>query len=354
MFFTNQSLIDAFTNYLNVVVARYANTSTLFSWEVANDPRCNSTLPSAPTCQSTDVTSWVSIISKTVKALDPNHLVASGAGGFMCVGCKKLFATPAPAPSPSAAARRRRSPGLLTPAKVMAKRAELLKKWRSERAAPSGGKTIRGRWSAPDARRQMEPATQQTGFNGAQGVDTEDINAIPEVDFASFQLFPDQNMYMAVDSADTDPVTQAIDSGTAWIASNADAAATAGKPSALTAFGLVSLNSSSHFVPFNQSSVTVADVLNSAVKTIGANQTQQAMAYSSWIQTAITHGVSSIGQYQWGQSFQSSTSPLITTSPLTTPGNVSQLSPDDGYADYDNSQKAIFSQAAQQQTAMNG
>lgn len=77
----------------------------------------------------------------------------------------------------------------------------------------------------------------------------------------------------------------------------------AGKPSSLTAFGLVSTNSSQNFVPFNQSSVTVADILTNgtdnsqplqcglqlltsviAVKILGANDTQVADAYTAWIQ----------------------------------------------------------------------
>lgn len=51
-FFTNQTLINAFQNYLNVLVPRYANNTELLSWEVANDARCNSTLPNSPTCVS--------------------------------------------------------------------------------------------------------------------------------------------------------------------------------------------------------------------------------------------------------------------------------------------------------------
>lgn len=33
-FFTNQTLIDAFTNYTNQVVSRYMNHTSVFAWSV--------------------------------------------------------------------------------------------------------------------------------------------------------------------------------------------------------------------------------------------------------------------------------------------------------------------------------
>jgi len=192
-------------------------------------------------------------------------------------------------------------------------------------------------------------------FDGSQGVDSEDISNIPTVDMSTFQLFPDQNQYMQVDSSDTDIITQTIDSGINWINTNAETAATAQKPISLTAFGVVSTNSSGHFIPFNTSSVTVADILENAVKIVGFNQTQQASAYSQWVQAAINGGVSGIGQYQWGQNYTSPRSPLITQSPLAAaPGQTSPLSPDDGYAVFSDEQKAIFEGGAAQQSAKNG
>ncbi|EJD44058.1 glycoside hydrolase [Auricularia subglabra TFB-10046 SS5] len=358
-FFTNDSLITIFENYVTTVVKRYASSPAVFAWEIANDPRCISTQPTTPGCMPQNITRWVDRVSRTVKAADPFHLVASGAGGFMCVGCPKLFATPRPAPSPSATVQKRGTGVLLSPAKLLSKRTALLKKWREDaKTAPGVAKrTIRGRWAAPETRRQLSPSSQGTAFNGAQGVDTEDINAIQNIDFSTFQLFPDQNQYMGVDAPDVDPVTQAIDSGVAWIQANGEAAVSAGKPSALTAFGLVSQNSSQHFVPFNHSSVTVADVLSNVVKIIGANDTQQADAYRRWIQAAMDNGVGGIGQYQHGQTFEGSTSPIVTQSPLTDIDGVpnsTQTSPDDGYAAFSDTLATIFQQASQQQTALNG
>jgi mannan endo-1,4-beta-mannosidase len=43
-FFTNQTLINAFKNYITQVVSRYVNNTSVFSWEIANDPRYCCTL----------------------------------------------------------------------------------------------------------------------------------------------------------------------------------------------------------------------------------------------------------------------------------------------------------------------
>jgi mannan endo-1,4-beta-mannosidase len=49
-FFTNQTLINAFQSFLNVLIPRYVNNTELLAWELANDARCNSTLATSPTC----------------------------------------------------------------------------------------------------------------------------------------------------------------------------------------------------------------------------------------------------------------------------------------------------------------
>lgn len=51
-FYTNQTLIDAFQNYLNELVPRFANRTSLLAWELANDPRCNSTVADSGQCLS--------------------------------------------------------------------------------------------------------------------------------------------------------------------------------------------------------------------------------------------------------------------------------------------------------------
>lgn len=38
-FYSNERIINAFKNYTTHVVSRYANSSAIFGWELANDPR---------------------------------------------------------------------------------------------------------------------------------------------------------------------------------------------------------------------------------------------------------------------------------------------------------------------------
>jgi len=51
-FYTNETLITAFENYLTALIPRYANRTSVLAWEIANDARCNSTVPNAPSCNT--------------------------------------------------------------------------------------------------------------------------------------------------------------------------------------------------------------------------------------------------------------------------------------------------------------
>ena len=109
-FYVNETLIDAFKNYTTQIVSRYVNSPVLLSWYVSmkSSPhlrsnesagksqtipsvyspeafsetnalvRCNSTLATSPSCSTTTVTKWHSIIAQHIKSVDPNHLVSSG------------------------------------------------------------------------------------------------------------------------------------------------------------------------------------------------------------------------------------------------------------------------------------
>ena len=49
-FYANQTLINSFKNYLNVLIPRYKNNTELLAWELAKDARCNSTIPASASC----------------------------------------------------------------------------------------------------------------------------------------------------------------------------------------------------------------------------------------------------------------------------------------------------------------
>ena len=58
-FYTNTVIINAFKNYVSHVLKRFINNSTVLGWELANDPRCFSTVHASPGCNTTTITNWV-------------------------------------------------------------------------------------------------------------------------------------------------------------------------------------------------------------------------------------------------------------------------------------------------------
>ncbi|KAL2069356.1 hypothetical protein VTL71DRAFT_15694 [Oculimacula yallundae] len=64
-----------YQKYIAAVVTRYRNSTAIFAWELANEPRCT-------LCFTSDITNWVRTSSAYIKSLDPNHMVAIGDEGF--------------------------------------------------------------------------------------------------------------------------------------------------------------------------------------------------------------------------------------------------------------------------------
>lgn len=61
-FYTKPAIISAFKNYLSHVVPRYVNNPAVLAWELANDPRCSSTIHASQSCNTTTITKWVANI----------------------------------------------------------------------------------------------------------------------------------------------------------------------------------------------------------------------------------------------------------------------------------------------------
>ena len=53
-------------------------------------------------------------------------------------------------------------------------------------------------------------------YDGAYGVDSQDISNIPDIGFGAFTLFPDQQSYGPTDP-NLDPYTNTLNSGIDWI-----------------------------------------------------------------------------------------------------------------------------------------
>ncbi|CAK7211995.1 hypothetical protein SCUCBS95973_001312 [Sporothrix curviconia] len=61
--------------YVQAVVTRYANATSIFAWELANEPRCKG-------CATDTVYNWAADTSKYIKSLDPHRMVTMGDEGF--------------------------------------------------------------------------------------------------------------------------------------------------------------------------------------------------------------------------------------------------------------------------------
>ena len=61
-FYTDRTIINAFKNYVSLVVQRYANEPAVLGWELGSDLRCSSTVPASSSCNTTTITNWVAEI----------------------------------------------------------------------------------------------------------------------------------------------------------------------------------------------------------------------------------------------------------------------------------------------------
>jgi mannan endo-1,4-beta-mannosidase len=64
-----------YRKYINIVLGRYTNSTAIFAWELANEPRCQG-------CDTSVVTEWARKTSRYIKSQDPNHMVALGDEGM--------------------------------------------------------------------------------------------------------------------------------------------------------------------------------------------------------------------------------------------------------------------------------
>jgi mannan endo-1,4-beta-mannosidase len=90
-FYTDARIRQAFKNWIATLVNRtnsitgvaYRNDPAIFSWELANEPRCiNASLPTSGTCTADTLVGWASEMSAYIKSLDANHMVSVGDEGF--------------------------------------------------------------------------------------------------------------------------------------------------------------------------------------------------------------------------------------------------------------------------------
>jgi mannan endo-1,4-beta-mannosidase len=94
-FYTDARIRQAYRDWATHLVGRvntvtgvaYRDDPAIFSWQLANEPRCvNGNLPASGTCTAATLTAWADEMSRHVKSLDPNHLVSVGDEGFLARG----------------------------------------------------------------------------------------------------------------------------------------------------------------------------------------------------------------------------------------------------------------------------
>ncbi|GAB1207351.1 hypothetical protein APSETT445_006066 [Aspergillus pseudonomiae] len=74
-FYTNDAMQEAYRAYIKAVISRYSDSSAIFAWELANEPRCQG-------CETTVLYNWIESTSQYIKSLDSKHLVCIGDEGF--------------------------------------------------------------------------------------------------------------------------------------------------------------------------------------------------------------------------------------------------------------------------------
>lgn len=104
-FFTNSKVINMFKDHMTYMVTRtntvtgvkYSEDPTIFSWNIANEPRFQynyTTCQSNPQQCGNDMNNWIKETSAHLKSVDPNHMVTVGYEGFFGDGSQYLGSNP--------------------------------------------------------------------------------------------------------------------------------------------------------------------------------------------------------------------------------------------------------------------
>jgi mannan endo-1,4-beta-mannosidase len=73
--YTNDEIQTVYRTYIEAVVSRFIDSSAVFAWELANEPRCNG-------CDTSILYNWIADTSAYIKSLDPLHMVCIGDGQY--------------------------------------------------------------------------------------------------------------------------------------------------------------------------------------------------------------------------------------------------------------------------------
>ena len=92
-FYTDPQIKQAYKSWVQQVVTRtntingklYRDDPTIFSWELANEPRCIAAAgrDNKQGCDKSTITNWAAEMSAYTKSLAPNHMLSVGDEGFL-------------------------------------------------------------------------------------------------------------------------------------------------------------------------------------------------------------------------------------------------------------------------------
>ncbi|KAJ5099279.1 hypothetical protein N7532_006280 [Penicillium argentinense] len=73
--YTTPVIQNVYRKYIKAIISRYSQSSAIFAWELANEPRCSG-------CNTSVIYNWAASTSAYIKSLDSQHMVAIGDEGF--------------------------------------------------------------------------------------------------------------------------------------------------------------------------------------------------------------------------------------------------------------------------------
>ena len=90
-FYTAPEVRAAYKTWIATLVNRrnsingrlYRDDPAIFSWELANEPRCKGTGPASSGWTNQTIVTWVSEMTSYLRSLDQNHLISIGDEGFL-------------------------------------------------------------------------------------------------------------------------------------------------------------------------------------------------------------------------------------------------------------------------------
>jgi len=90
-FYTAPDVKQAYKNWIAHLIGRkntitgnaYRDDPAIFSWELANEPRCKGSGAGSPGWTTSTIPTWTDEVSRYIKSLDPNHMISVGDEGFL-------------------------------------------------------------------------------------------------------------------------------------------------------------------------------------------------------------------------------------------------------------------------------